>query len=471
MTQRYDLVVLGAGSGGYVAAIRAAQLGLSVAIVEQTYWGGVCLNVGCIPSKALLRNAEIAYLLTHDAAKFGIVGDVSVQYGAAFHRSRQVASERVKGLRFLMRKNKIDEFEGRGTFTGSHTIDIAGDDGSTTISFDDVIIATGASPRLPPGITRSANVLTYEAQIMSAELPSSIAIVGGGAIGMEFAYVMANYGVEVTVIEYFERVLPNEDPEISKEIAKAYRTLGVAMLTSTQVQKIVDGPSGVAVHYRRNADDPTTSILTVERVLLAIGFAPNTTGYGLNRLGVQVDERTGGIAINELMQTTAAGVYAIGDVTAKMALAHVAEAQGIVAAETIAGTPTLPLGDYRMMPRVTFCQPQVASFGLTEAEARADAARAGHVRVAKFPFRANGKAHGLGDPTGFVKVIADTRHGEILGAHLVGHDVSELLPELTLAQRWDLTVDELVRNVHTHPTLSEALQEAFHGLAGHMINF
>jgi dihydrolipoamide dehydrogenase len=471
MTQRYDLVVLGAGSGGYVAAIRAAQLGLNVAIVEETYWGGVCLNVGCIPSKALLRNAEIAHLVNNEAAKFGIVGDVSVRFDAAYHRSRQVAADRVKGLRFLMRKNNIAEFEGRGTFTGPHTIDIAGDESATTVSFDNVIIATGASPRLLPGTTRSANVVTYEAQIMSPELPASIAIIGGGAIGMEFAYVMANYGVEITVIEYFDQVLPNEDVEVAKEIAKAYRALGVRLLTGTRVREIVDEPDGVTVRYDRDIADATTNSLTVERVLLAVGFAPNTAGYGLERLGVQIDEHTRGIAINDFMQTNVEGVYAIGDVTAKMSLAHVAEAQGVVAAETIAGAPTLPLGDYRMMPRVTFCQPQVASFGLTEAQARADAGHSGHVAVAKFPFRANGKAHGLGDPSGFVKVIADARHGELLGAHLVGHDVSELLPELTLAQRWDLTVEELVRNVHTHPTLSEALQETFHGLAGHMINF
>lgn len=472
MAAEYDLVVIGAGSGGYVAAIRAAQLGLSVAIVEQQYWGGVCLNVGCIPSKALLRNAEIAHLLHHEAEKFGIEGEVVMRYGAAYDRSRQVAVDRVKGLRFLMRKNKIAEYEGRGVFAGARTLRVDTESGSQTLTFANAIIATGATPRVLPGTTCSDNVVTYETQIMSRELPASIAIVGGGAIGIEFAYVLANYGVDVTVIEYLDQILPNEDADVAKEIVKTYRALGVHLITGTAVQAITEGPDGVTVRYAANGPDAAASTITVDRVLQAIGFAPNVTGYGLEDLGVLINPRSGGIEIDDYMRTNIDGLYAIGDVTAKLALAHVAEAQGIVAAEAIAGAPTLALGDYRMMPRVTFCQPQVASFGLTEAQAHGEAdARGSRILVAKFPFRANGKAHGLGEPTGFVKVIADARHGELLGAHLVGPDVSELLPELTLAQRWDLTVDELVRNVHTHPTLSEALQEAFHGLAGHMINF
>jgi dihydrolipoamide dehydrogenase len=471
MAAHYDVVVIGAGSGGYVAAIRAAQLGLSVAIVEQQYWGGVCLNVGCIPSKALLRNAEIAYLLRHEAQKFGIEGETVMRYGAAYDRSRQVAVDRVKGLRFLMRKNQIAEYEGRGVFTDARTLRVESEAGEQTVAFASAIIATGATPRILPGTARSDNVVTYETQIMSRELPASVAIIGGGAIGIEFAYVLANYGVDVTVIEYLDQILPNEDPDVAKEIVRAYRALDVQLITGAAVQAIIEGPDGVTVRYAANGSGSASSI-AVDRVLQAIGFAPNVTDYGLEDLGVQLDPRSQGIQVDEYMRTNVAGLYAIGDVTAKLALAHVAEAQGVVAAETIAGAPTLALGDYRMMPRVTFCQPQVASFGLTEAQARNDAdARGSQIRVAKFPFRANGKAHGLGDPTGFVKVIADARHGELLGAHLVGPDVAELLPELTLAQRWDLTVEELVRNVHTHPTLSEALQEAFHGLAGHMINF
>jgi dihydrolipoamide dehydrogenase len=468
---RYDVVVLGAGSGGYVAAIRAAQLGLSVAIVEAQYWGGVCLNVGCIPSKALLRNAEIAHLLRTDADKFGIEGETTMRYDAAFTRSRQVAVERVRGLRFLMRKNNIDEYEGQGIFVDRHTLRIRGQDVDTRLGFDAVIIATGATPRLLPGTSRGPRVRTYQEQIMSSEVPSSIAIIGAGPIGIEFAYLLANYGVAVTVIESMERVLPNEDADVSKVIAKAYRDLGVTVVVGAQIEKMTETAGDVTLTYRRPGSAEAHT-LTVDVVLQAIGFAPVTKGYGLENLGVATDDRTGGIVINEVMETTVPGVYAIGDVTAKLMLAHVAEAQGIIAAESIAGAPTLGITDYSMMPRVTFCQPQVASFGLTEDQARVDAAARGSaIAVAKFPFRANGKAHGYGDATGFAKVIADRAHGELLGGHLVGADVAELLPELTLAQRWDLTVEELVRNVHTHPTLSEALQETFHGLTGKMINF
>lgn len=468
---RYDVVVLGAGSGGYVAAIRAAHLGLSVAIVEAHYWGGVCLNVGCIPSKALLRNAEIAHLLRAFADTFGIEGETKMRYDAAYERSRKVAEERVRGLRFLMRKNTIDEYEGHGAFLDRHTMRITGDEVDTRIEFDAVIVATGATPRLLPGTSRGPRVRTYEEQIMAPTLPSSIAIVGAGPVGVEFAYLLANYGVDVTLIEALPRVLPNEDDDASKEIARAYRPLGITVLTGTRIEELIETEDAVTLTYRRPGSVDAET-LVVDVVLQAIGFAPNTTGYGLEHLGVEIEPRTGGIAIDAVMQTSVPGVYAIGDVTAKLMLAHVAEAQGIVAAEAIAGAPTLGFSDYTMMPRVTFCQPQVASFGLTEAQARADAAaRGSEIAVAKFPFRANGKAHGHGDPTGFAKVIADREHGELLGAHLVGADVAELLPELTLAQRWDLTVEELVRNVHTHPTLSEALQETFHGLTGRMINF
>jgi dihydrolipoamide dehydrogenase len=467
----YDVVVLGAGSGGYVAAIRATQLGLSVAIVEAQYWGGVCLNVGCIPSKALLRNAEIAHLLRAEADKFGIEGTTTMRYDAAFDRSRTVARDRVKGLRFLMRKNTIDEYEGVGTFTDRHTLRVDGGNGSTTLEFAATIVATGATPKMVPGLARSARVRTYEQQIMARELPASIAIVGAGPIGMEFAYVLSNYGVSVTLIEALDRVLPNEDADVSKELAKAYRALGVRQLMSTRIVDSSESHDAVTLTYQQGRSE-SVDTLTVDTVLVAIGFAPNTAGYGLEKLGVKLDSRTGAIAVNDTMATSVPGVYAIGDVTAKLMLAHVAEAQGIVAAETIAGAPTMGISDYTMMPRVTFCQPQVASFGLTEEHARAEAAaRGSDIAVTAFPFRANGKAHGLGEPTGFVKVIADTAHGELLGAHLVGADVGELLPELTLAQQWDLTVSELVRNVHAHPTLSEALQEAFHGLSGHMINF
>ncbi|MFJ3406359.1 dihydrolipoyl dehydrogenase [Promicromonospora sp. NPDC090134] len=467
MASHYDVVLLGAGPGGYVAAIRAAQLGKSVAIIEEKYWGGVCLNVGCIPSKALLRNAELAHIFTHQQDFFGMSGDVAFDFGKAWDRSRTVADGRVKGVHFLMKKNKITELDGRGTFRDANTIEVALNKGGTeTVTFDNAIIATGSEVRLLPGVELSENVVTYEKQILTRDLPKSIAIVGAGAIGMEFAYVLKNYGVDVTIIEFLDRALPNEDADVSKEIAKQYKKLGIKVLTSTAVQTVKDEGSSVTVSFKGVKDDKPGE-LVVDKVLMAVGFAPNVKGIGLESAGVQLTDR-GAIGIDDYMRTNVPHIYAIGDVTAKLMLAHVAEAQGVVAAETIAGAETQTLGDYRMMPRATFCSPQIASFGLTEQQAKDEGY---DVKVASFPFMANGKAHGLGDPTGFVKLVADAKYNEILGAHMIGPDVSELLPELTLAQKWDLTADEMARNVHTHPTLSEALQESIHGIAGHMINF
>ncbi|GAA3970078.1 dihydrolipoyl dehydrogenase [Gordonia caeni] len=460
MTEHFDTVVLGAGPGGYVAAIRSAQLGMKTAVIEEKWWGGVCLNVGCIPSKALLRNAELAHVFNHEAKLFGISGEVDFDFGAAFDRSRTVSDGIVKGVHFLMKKNKITEIDGYGVFNDDKTISV----GDRVISYDNVIIDTGSTVRLLPGVELSDNVVTYEKQILTRELPGSIAIVGAGAIGMEFGYVLANYGVDVTIIEFLPRVLPNEDEEVSKEIAKQYKKLGVKILTGTAVQAVDDQGSQVVVTYK----DPKggEGSLTVDKVLMSVGFAPRTEGFGLEKTGVELTDR-GAIAIDDHMRTNVPGIYAIGDVTGKLMLAHVAEAQGVVAAETMAGAETMTLGDYRMMPRATFCQPQVASFGLTEAQARDEGY---DVTVTKFPFSANGKALGLGATAGFAKLITDAQTDELLGGHLVGDNVSEMLPELTLAQKWDLTAKELARNVHTHPTMSEALQETFHGAIGHMIN-
>ncbi len=463
MTSHFDVVVLGAGPGGYVAAIRASQLGLKAAIIEEKYWGGVCLNVGCIPSKALLRNAELAHIFHADAKTFGISGDVSFDYGVAFSRSRKVAEGRVKGVHFLMKKNGITELEGRGTFTDANTITVAqADGGEETVTFDSCIIAAGAQTRLLPGTSLSERVVTYEEQIMTADLPASIIIAGAGAIGVEFAYVLANYGVDVTVVEFLDRMVPLEDEEVSAELAKRYKKLGVTMLTSTRVDAIDDSGDKVTVTVTRGDQQEK---LETDKVLQAIGFAPRVEGYGLDATGVKLTDR-GAIDIDGFMRTSVPNIYAIGDVTAKLMLAHNAEAMGIVAAETIAGAETMEI-DYAMVPRATYCQPQVASFGYTQAQAEE---RGHEVKVAKFPFAANGKAHGLGDSGGFVKIVADAEHGEFLGAHLIGPDVVELLPELTLAQLWDLTAAEVSRNIHAHPTLSEALKEAVHGISGHMIN-
>ena len=465
MSAHFDVVVLGAGPGGYVAAIRAAQLGLSTAIVEEKYWGGVCLNVGCIPSKALLRNAELAHIFTQEAKTFGIQvnGEVSFDYGAAFTRSRKVADGRVKGVHYLMKKNEITQYTGRGSFSDDHTLQVALADGGTeTVTFGHCVIAAGATTKLLPGTSLSERVVTYEEQILSDTLPESIVIAGAGAIGVEFAYVLHNYGVEVTLVEFLDRIVPLEDEEVSAELTRRYKRLGVNVLTSTRVEAIDDSGDSVKVMVTTGGQRQT---LQAGKVLQAIGFQPRVRGYGLENTGVKLTDR-GAIDIDGRCRTSVPHIYAIGDVTAKLMLAHAAESMGIVAAETIADAETMEL-DYVMIPRATYCQPQIASFGWTEAQARE---RGFDVQVAKFPFTANGKSHGLGDTAGFVKILSDARYGELLGAHLIGPEVTELLPELTLAQQWDLTVHEVARNVHGHPTLGEAVKEAIHGLAGHMIN-
>ncbi|MFE3263076.1 dihydrolipoyl dehydrogenase [Streptomyces sp. NPDC059215] len=465
MSAHFDVVVLGAGPGGYVAAIRAAQLGLRTAIVEEKYWGGVCLNVGCIPSKALLRNAELAHIFTQEAKTFGIRvnGEVTFDYGAAFTRSRKVADGRVKGVHYLMKKNEITQYTGRGAFGDDHTlrVDLA-DGGTETLTFDHCVIAAGATTKLLPNTSLSERVVTYEEQILADTLPRSIIIAGAGAIGVEFAYVLHNYGVEVTLVEFLDRIVPLEDEEVSAELTRRYKRLGINVLTSTRVEAINDSGDSVKVMVTTGGQRQT---LQADKVMQAIGFQPRVAGYGLENTGVRLTDR-GAIDIDGRCRTSVPHIYAIGDVTAKLMLAHAAEAMGIVAAETIADAETMEL-DYVMIPRATYCQPQIASFGWTEAQARE---RGFDVRVAKFPFTANGKSHGLGDTAGFVKILSDARHGELLGAHLIGPEVTELLPELTLAQQWDLTVHEVARNVHGHPTLGEAVKEAVHGLAGHMIN-
>lgn len=461
----FDVLVLGAGPGGYVAAIRAAQLGKSVAVVEEKYWGGVCLNVGCIPSKALLKNAELAHTLTHDKAKFGIEGDATMSFGPTFERSRQVSAGIVKGVHYLMKKNKITEIDGWGTFTGPKAIDVKDKDGKvTSYTADDVIIASGAKVRTVPGVEISTNVVTYEEQILDENLPSSIIIGGSGAIGVEFAYVMKNFGVDVTIVEFLDRIVPTEDADVSKELLKHYKKLGITIMTSTAVKGVEDTGSGVKVTVAPAAGGEE-KVLEADKMLAAFGFAPRTEGYGLENTGVELTDR-GAIAIDEYGRTNVDGVYAIGDVTGKMMLAHVAEAMGIVAAEVIAGEETMPV-EFDFVPRATYCHPQIGSFGYSEAQAKE---KGYDVKTSTFPFSANGKAQGLGEAVGFVKVVADAEHNEILGAHMIGPDVTELLPVLTLAQKWDLTADEVGRNVFAHPTLTESVKEAIHGISGHMIN-
>ena len=413
MSSHFDVVVLGAGPGGYVAAIRAAQLGKKTAIIEKEYWGGVCLNVGCIPTKSLLRNAELAHIVTKDAKTFGIGGDITVDFGKAFSRSREVSARMVKGIHFLMKKNKISEFNGWGEFTGPKAISVKDSGGNVTdeITFDNAIIAAGSVVKTLPGTQLSERVVTYKEQILSDTVPGSIVIAGSGAIGTEFAYVLANYGCDVTIVEFLDRMVPNEDKEVSAELAKAYKKLGIKVLTSTKVDSIDDSGEKVKVTVSPSKGGDSKTIES-DRVLQAVGFAPRVEGYGLEKTGVKLTERDA-IEIDDFMRTNVDGIYAIGDCTAKLMLAHTAEAMGIVAAETIAGAETMEI-NFDMIPRATYCQPQVASFGYSEAQAKE---KGYDVKTATFPFTANGKAIGLGEAVGLARsTSAESTVGGATGA-------------------------------------------------------
>ncbi len=465
--QLYDVIVVGGGPGGYVAAIRAAQLGLKTAIVEREHLGGVCLSWGCIPSKALLRNAEIANLLQR-GKDFGFSFDnLKLDYEVAYKRSRRVSEGRVKGVQFLMKKNKIDVYQGTAKLRSATEVDVTsvpdapGVNGSKfdgTLNGKNIILATGARARSIPGVdVDGEKIITYRKALDLRQAPQSIAIIGAGPIGMELGYVFRAYGSAVTIIEMLPRVLPLEDEEVSPEVAKAYRKADVKLMTNTQVESLIKTPTGVQV----KAGGET---INADMALVAIGFAPNSENIGLEAAGVKTER--GAIVIDSHMRTNIPNIYAIGDVTAKLMLAHVGSAMGIVAAETIAGAETVEL-EYAFMPRCTYCHPQVASMGLTEKQAREQGLE---VKVAKFPFLANGKAQGLGDYAGFVKVVADARYGEILGVHMVGPEVTELLPEWVLARNQELTPHEIARSVHAHPTLSEVMMEAAEAVTGQAIH-
>jgi dihydrolipoamide dehydrogenase len=458
----YDVIVIGAGPGGYVCAIRAAQLGKKTAIVDKRWLGGVCLNVGCIPSKALLKNAEVAHTLNHRGKEFGFSLDgLKLDYSTAVSRSRQVSERLVKGVGFLMKKNNVDVVMGEAKLTKPGEIQVTADDGKTSqLSAKDIVIATGASSAQIPGIEPDGKrVLTYWEAILQEDLPKSVVIVGGGPVGLEFATIWNAYGVEVTLVEMLPRLAPLEDEEISKELAKEFKKRGIQIETNARVEAVEVLKTKVKVTVS------TDKTFEADQVLVAIGFTPNSKGLGLEETGVALDD-LGMIGIDDRMATNVEGLWAIGDVTGKLMLAHVASAMGIVCAENIAGAETVVL-DYEMMPRAMYCNPQVASFGLTEPQA---IERGHEVKVGRFPFQANGKALGLGDSAGWVKLIVDAQYGEILGAHMVGPEVTELLPELTLAQSMELTPAEISRNVHAHPSLSEVLMEAAHVAEGHAIH-
>jgi dihydrolipoamide dehydrogenase len=463
--KNYDVVVIGAGPAGYVCAIRAAQLGQKTAIIDKKWLGGVCLNIGCIPSKALLKNAEVAHTLRERGKEFGFsLDNLTFDYGVAVKRSRKASDRLTKGVGFLMKKNKIDVYMGTAKFSSQDTLEVLDSEGQTEmLQAKDIVIATGASAFVPDGWQIDGeSILTYTEAILQERLPGSVIVIGSGAIGVEFATIWNSYGVEVTIVEMLPNIVPLEDEEVSTELGKAFRKRGIEVLTNHKVTSLKAKKDGVEVVVETDGE---TKTLSAEQALVAIGVKPNSQNLGLEKVGVSLTDN-GMVEIDDRMATNVPGIWAIGDVTGKLMLAHVGSAQGITCAENIAGVETIEL-DYEMLPKVTFSSPQVASFGLTE---QAAIERGYEVTVGRFPFQANGKALGIGETTGWVKIITDAKYGEILGAHMIGPEVTELLPELTLAQMMEITTAEIARNVHAHPTLSETLMEAAHGAEGHSIN-
>ena len=448
----YDVVIIGGGPGGYVAAIRAGQLGLKTAMVEHDEVGGVCLNWGCIPSKALLRNAEVLTLFQR-GEEFGISFDnLRYDFGKAISRSRTVVKRLTSGVESLLKENKVDHVKGYASLRDANTVEVEIEGDSRTLTATNVIIATGARTRAVPGLEVDGETLITSREALElSEVPSPVVIVGGGATGVEFAYLYRAYGAEVTVVEMLPHLVPNEDEEMGQQLERSFSRQGINVLTGSRVTEVKKASGGLNL----TVESPDgTKELDCQKVLVAVGVQGNSDGLGLKELGIEVDRSF--IQVDERMQTSIPGVYAIGDVTGKLLLAHVAQAQGIVAVETIAGMES-PALDYKKMPRATYCQPQVTSFGYTEKEA-IDAGYS--VKVGRFPFRANGKALALGEADGLVKVVVDGNSGEIIGAHMIGAEVTEMLPELTLTSLLEGSAKELGWLVHSHPTLSEAVKEA-----------
>ncbi len=461
----YDVVVIGAGPGGYVNAIKASQLGMKVAIVDKQWLGGVCLNVGCIPSKALLKNAEVAHLLRERGKEFGFSFDnLQLDYSAAVKRSRQVSDRLTKGVGFLMKKNNIDVHMGKARLLSNTEVEVTKSDGEkVTLKTRNIVIATGSFASGIPGVELDGQkVVTYHEAILQTTLPKSAVIIGAGALGLEFATVWSSYGAQITLVEMLPRIAPLEDEDVSAELAKAFNRRGITVLAGTKVQSVKVTSDGVDVVV---AGPEGEMVLQAEQALIAIGFKPNTTGIGLEEVGVKLNQR-GHVEVDDRMATNIPGIWAIGDVTGKLLLAHVASTQAIICAEAMAGKETHPI-DYNMVPRATYSHPQVASFGFTEAQVKEKGIE---YQVGRFNMLANGKALGLAESGGFAKVITETKYGEILGAHLIGAEVSELLPELTLAQKSELTAEEIARNIHAHPTLSEAVLEAVNAALGQPIH-
>ncbi len=459
----YDVAIVGAGPGGYVAAIRAGQLGLKTAVIEKDAVGGVCLNWGCIPSKALLHGAELANAFRR-ASEFGIGYDnLRLDLSVAIDRSRDVAAKMVGGVETLLKANKVTLVRGTARLNGGTSLVISSSDGEKTIEASNVILATGAASRSLAGVPIDGDrVITSREALELREAPRSIVIVGAGPVGIEFAYLYRTYGAEVTVLEMLPRALPQEDEDLGRGLERALKAQGIDIRTGTKVESIAVNEGGVTV--TTSAGDKRDE-LRAERVLIGVGFGPNTEGLGLKEVGVELDR--GWVKIDDYARTNVPGLWAIGDVTGRMLLAHVASAQGVTAVETIAGLNPPPL-DYDQMPRAVYCQPQVAALGLTEEQAKS---RGHDVRIGRFPLRANGKAMAIGETEGFVKLIVDRETHEVLGYHALGVNATEMIAEASIGAVLETTATELGYAVHAHPTLSEAVKEAALAVKGESIHF
>ena len=450
----YDIIVVGSGPGGYVAAIRASQLGLKTAIVERESLGGICLNWGCIPTKALLKSANVFEYLNH-ASDYGItVKDAKADFGAMVERSRGVANGMSQGIQFLMKKNKIDVLKGNGVIKAGKKVEVTDEAGKVTEYAADkgVIIATGARSRQLPNLPQDGKkVIGYREAMTLSSLPKKMVIVGSGAIGVEFAYFYGTLGTEVTVVEYLPNIVPIEDVDVSKQLEKSFKKSGINIMTNSSVENVDTSGKGCVVTVKTAKGEEK---IECDIVLSAVGIEANIENIGLEQLGIVTDR--GRILVNDYYQTNLPGYYAIGDVLPNAALAHVASAEGIICVEKIAGHHPDPL-DYGNIPGCTYCSPEIASVGMTEAAAK----EAGHeIKVGKFPFSASGKASAAGAKDGFVKLIFDAKYGELLGGHMIGANVTEMVAELVALRKLETTGHELIKTVHPHPTMSEAIMEA-----------
>jgi dihydrolipoamide dehydrogenase len=464
-SKTYDLCIIGSGPGGYVAAIRAAQIGMSVLIVErEARLGGVCTLRGCIPTKALLHTADLLEEARHGADVGVAAREVRLELSGAMKHKERVVRQSSNGVAYLMKKNRVEVVNGFGRIAGSGRVSVAATDGSETIySAKNIVIATGSAPRSLPGIEIDHQaILSSDSILEVTEIPKSLIVIGSGAVGVEFASMFARFGSKVTIIEILPRIVPLEDEEISRELAASFKRQGIAVYVDARVERVTKSEAGVEVLARTSGEK--TETFRAEKILMAVGRKPLSEGIGLEGLGIATEK--GYITIDPHMRTNVPGVYAIGDVVPTAWLAHVASAEGVVAVEHMAGVETRPL-NYDQVPGGTYCAPEVASIGLTEAKARE---RGFDVAVGKFPFSAIGKARIINETSGFVKIVAEKKYDEVLGIHIVGPKATELIAEAGAALKLEATSEDLVRTIHAHPTLAEAIHEASEAVSGHAIH-